>query len=129
MFWLFLLVLVVVATVVIVVMTVVGRKRTLRGKHAEELRVAMVHAAAQADAHRRILDCEKVLDRALHMLGYGGSFADKLKRAGPRFRHTQSLWEAHLLRNRLAHEVGIQLRPDDAARAVKAFEHALRELC
>ena len=85
-------------------------------------------ASAQTDRHRRLLDCEKVVEQALTEAGFQGSFSEKLQRAGPRFQNIQPLWEAHKLRNRIAHEVGVQLSEQETARAARAFERALKDL-
>ena len=66
-----------------------------------------------------------MVDNLLGALGYQGSFADKLKKAGPRFQNLDALWSAHKLRNRIAHEVGIHVQPKEAERALRAFEGAL----
>lgn len=81
------------------------------------------------DPHRRVMEGDKVVDFAMSLLGYQGSFADKLRKAGPRFSNVQSLWDAHKLRNNLAHEVNASVTERDAARAMAAFEKALRDIC
>lgn len=81
------------------------------------------------DAHRAILDAEKIIDHALKDLGYTGTFADKLRAASPRFSSVQAVWNAHKLRNRIAHEVGFKVSDQEAKKALFAFERALRDLC
>lgn len=106
----------------------VVRARKLPPSDAKRLRQAMERAQLQADAHRRVLDAEKVLDQALAALGYGGTFADKLRTAGPRFSHTEAIWRAHKLRNRIAHEIDVKLDDREAKQAVDAFRKALEKL-
>ena len=76
----------------------------------------------------RVLEAEKILDQAFALVGYRGSFGEKLQKAGPRFPFEQDLWNAHKLRNRIAHESGMAVSEADAARALAAFERALRAL-
>jgi hypothetical protein len=61
-------------------------------------------------------------------LGYEGSFADKLKKAGPRFGDVQALWNAHKVRNRIAHEMHVTLDARQVDSAMRAFERALKDL-
>lgn len=85
----------------------------------------MVHVQ---DPARRILEADAILDRALQIAGFQGSMGDKLKAAGPRLPNLDAVWSAHKLRNRIAHEPGTRVSEDDAQRALKAFEKAMRSL-
>jgi len=81
-----------------------------------------------ADPALRILEAEKVLDQALSVCGYLGSFGEKLKVAGPRFKNIDALWNAHRLRNRIAHEPGFAVKEAEAERTVRVFRKAFGEL-
>lgn len=83
---------------------------------------------SMSDAHRRVLEAEKILDGILTRHGYAGTFADKLRAVGRLLPNEQAVWEAHKLRNRVAHEVGLSLQDRQANSAVAAFEKALRSL-
>lgn len=85
--------------------------------------------AGIGDHHRRVIEAENLLDSALRELRYMGSFAEKLRKAGPRFQRTEAIWKAHKLRNRLAHEMGIVVNPAEADAAVGVFRSAFEELC
>lgn len=74
-----------------------------------------------------ILDADKLLDYALGQHGFVGTLGEKLKKAGPRFRDLNSVWSAHKLRNRLAHELGEQ-SVNEAKRALAHFKQALNDL-
>lgn len=88
------------------------------------------HRASEIpDLHRRVMEGDKVLDHAMQLLGFQGSMADKLRKAGPRFSNVQAVWDAHKLRNNLAHEVNASLSEKEASRAMAAFEKAIRDLC
>ena len=106
----------------------VSRKRRLPASSAAKFQDAFNRATALPNPQMRIMEADKILDNALKELGYQGSFADKLRKAGPRFSNVQSLWDAHKLRNRLAHEMGVQLRDAEVSGAMQAFGKALREL-
>ncbi len=105
-----------------------SRKRGLPAGKRAHLQTELTKASNIQDLNRRVIDCEKVIDHALQSLGFTGTFADKLKRAGPRFSDIESIWRAHKLRNRLAHEVGVHLDEREAMSAVNAFRKALEEL-
>ncbi len=105
------------------------QRRALTAHAAARLRLSLSQAEAVPDPHRRILEAEKVIDQALRLLGFPGTFAEKLQRAGPRFSDIDSLWRAHKLRNRIAHEVGMTISEADVKHAMRAFEKALEDLC
>lgn len=106
-----------------------SKARGLSGAQKEEVWNHWHSVLAIGDPHRRLMEADKVVDHAMKLLGYQGSFADKLRKAGPCFSDVQSLWDAHKLRNRLAHEVNVSLSEKDVQRAVNTFEKALRNLC
>jgi hypothetical protein len=121
--------LVLVAAVVLLGVVLKLKRRGLPKASAERLRAAMGAAAAQPDAHRRVVEAAKVLDAAFKELGFEGSFADKLRSAQARLGNGQAVWEALKLRNRIAHEVGAAVPEREADAAVKAFSQALKRLC
>ena len=78
-----------------------------------------------SDPHRRVLEADSLLDFAFTSMGFRGSMGDKLKKAGKYLKNEQDVWNAHKLRNRIAHESGIILSERDATRALDAFRKAL----
>jgi len=105
-----------------------GARRKLSKEHLVQLKREWSHVAGLPDPTRRVLEAEKVLDHAFTLLGYKGSFADKLKKAERVLSNYQPLWDAHKLRNRIAHEPGFSISEQDAKRAVAQFEKALKAL-
>lgn len=91
-----------------------------------ELQRAWQHTVSLPDPVRRVMEAEKVADRLLSALGFSGSFADKLKAASARFGKMESVWSAHKLRNRLAHEPGATIGEKEATNALAAFEQLLK---
>lgn len=104
------------------------RARTLPATLHAELRAEFARLHQLPDDARRVLEAEKILDHALFVLGYRGSFGQKLQKAGPRFSALQSMWDAHKLRNRIAHERSVTVDNVQAKRAVAAFERALKDI-
>ena len=106
-----------------------SKARGLTAAQKQEVWNHWHRALAIADLHRRVLEGDKVLDHALQLSGFQGSMADKLRKAGPRFSNVQGVWDAHKLRNSIAHEVNTPLSAKEASRAMTAFEKGLRDLC
>lgn len=78
-----------------------------------------------------ISEADKIVNAALEAANFPGpSMADRLKAAQPYFSADayNALWEAHRLRNRLAHEVGATAESKEVQYALYAFEQALRTL-
>ena len=63
------------------------RRRLLKGSALAKIRASWLHAVGQVNPTLKIVEADKVLDEALKLLGYSGSLGDKLKSAGPRFKH------------------------------------------
>lgn len=83
---------------------------------------------AAHDFRHAIMDADKLLDQMLSRWGYSGQLGDKLKRADKVFTNINGLWQAHKLRNRLAHELDFNVSADEARKALKQFEAAYRDL-
>jgi len=124
------IIIVVVAVLGLVATFVLARLRRKKLSSFDRKRVEKEwqHALSLTDPSKRLLEAEKVLDSALECMGVHGSFSDKLKASNSRFGNIQSLWDAHKLRNRIAHEPGFSIHEKDAERAVSAFERALKNL-
>ena len=75
-------------------------------------------------------DADIILDELLTKMGYRGeSIGEKLKRVEKGdFVTLDDAWEAHKVRNRIAHETDNVLTHEQAVRAVSLFEKGLREL-
>lgn len=90
------------------------------------------HLESPVEAQWRfaIIEADKLVDDILRRAGFpGGSMGERLTNASPGQLETlEGLWEAHKLRNRLAHDVGYFLRYTEAKRAIGQFEATLREL-
>lgn len=78
-----------------------------------------------------LIDADKLLETALRTEGYEGeSIGDRLKTAEAHggFSALQDAWEAHKVRNRIAHESGFELTKREARRAVELYKSALTGL-
>lgn len=87
-----------------------------------------VKGMALRDAKHAILEADKVLDEALKFKGYKGSLGEKLKQAHGLFRDANTVWSAHKLRNRIAHELNITVTSYETKIALNHFENGLHDL-
>lgn len=79
------------------------------------------------DPKHAVLEGDKLLDLLLQRKGYRGSLGEKLKKAHKKFSNIQDLWDAHKIRNRVAHELKVRVEPRDAKRAVASYKGAYRQ--
>ena len=78
-----------------------------------------------------VSEADKLFDTALQAAHVPGTtMGERLKAAESRFDSNlySSLWEAHKLRNRLAHELGTQVSASDVQQALQCFKSGLRTL-
>jgi hypothetical protein len=92
----------------------------------------VVHISSDnaSDWRLAILECDIILDELLDKLGYiGGTIGDKLKNADTaHFSTLNQAWEAHKIRNAIAHEgQDFTLTQREARRIVGLYETVFRE--
>lgn len=78
-----------------------------------------------------VAEADKQLDAGLRIAGVkGNTMGERLKSAKGRFEQARynQIWEAHKLRNRIAHELGASAAERQAREAVEVFRQALRTL-
>lgn len=77
-----------------------------------------------------ILEADKVLDEALRSAGItGATLGDRLKKIkSSQLPNIDAIWQAHKLRNQIAHENDFKLKRDLAERALGVYEKTLRDL-
>lgn len=87
--------------------------------------------AAQGRAKEAIMQADIMLDKALQFHGVaGGNLGERLKASTSRLARPilDLAWNAHKVRNRLAHELHYQLTDGEARQALSDFKKVLREL-
>jgi hypothetical protein len=87
----------------------------------QRLREAWEEAVEVKDPAKRVLEAEKVTDAVLKALGCSGTFAEKLQSMVPHLPGAKDIWNAHRLRNRIAHEMNVRISRDQSDRALQAF--------
>lgn len=76
-----------------------------------------------------VLNADKLLDRALHEMGIPGkTMGERLKRIGDKIPNINAVWQAHKLRNNIAHETDFEVGYNQASHALSIFKQALKDL-
>jgi hypothetical protein len=76
-----------------------------------------------------ILNADKLVDQALKDRGFKGqTMGERLKSAKASLPHRDNIWQAHKLRNQLAHEPDAKVSYDQARRALAQFKQTLKDL-
>ncbi len=91
---------------------------------------SLVEGPNESEWRQAIIEADIMLDDLLSQLGYPGqSVGEKLKAVNPeRFRSLQHAWEAHKVRNEIAHSgSAFQLTERLAHRTIAQYEVVMRE--
>lgn len=101
------------------------KKRNLKGFAKGRIEALWAHVDGQDHPAQKVLEADKVLHSVFRELGHKGTMGDCLKKYGHKLPNLDAVWRAHKLRNKIAHDPGIQVSEKDAARAVQAFRRAV----
>jgi hypothetical protein len=77
-----------------------------------------------------LIEADKLLDEALRNAGvFGTTLGDRLKKVRPALLpNIEEVWQAHKLRNQIAHEGNFSIKRDTAERALTIYKNALQSL-
>lgn len=76
-----------------------------------------------------VLNADKLLDQALRDRGLKGeTMGERMKNAKEIWTNANAVWQAHKVRNQIAHESDFQMGYDDARRALGGFKQALKDV-
>jgi uncharacterized membrane protein YciS (DUF1049 family) len=83
----------------------------------------------ESDWKLAIIEADKLLDELVSKMGYlGDNLGERLKSVEPSdFLSLQAAWEAHKMRNRIAHEQGLHLSRREARRIIDLFAEVFKE--
>lgn len=91
--------------------------------------VKVMSGSGPAGLKNAIVEADKLFDYVMKQQGYpGDTMADRLRHAQRELSDRNAVWQAHRLRNALAHEVGFDLVPTQAKGAILDFEQGLKDL-
>ncbi len=108
-------------------------KRSRRSRFSsEQLQYIKAHWIRIIDAFgdhpgQGVMDADKLLDYALKCYGYDGFLGEKLKKGKGHFSDLNGVWNAHKLRNTLAHEL-VKISSERGKEALSQFKKALNDL-
>ena len=104
-------------------------KESPLGSRWEEIQKHL-NSTKEAEWKFAVIEADNLVDYILKSSGYpGDAMGDRLKNIDKSQIVTlDGLWEAHKIRNRLAHESSYFLRYGEAKRAVQLYEKTLKEL-
>ena len=89
----------------------------------------MATAGGEMNLKMAVMEADKLLDHALKAMAIPGmTLGERLKFAAYKFPKIRNVWNAHRLRNQLAHESSYYLDPSYARKAIRDFKDALRLL-
>jgi len=102
----------------------------VRKSEMREKKAVFVNLTHDSDWRLAIIEADNILDEMVTRIGYkGDNLGEKLKSVEPSdFNTLQEAWEAHKVRNKIAHE-GLNFRMDhrEAKRVVAQFEKVFKE--
>lgn len=76
-----------------------------------------------------VLNSDKLVEQAMRDYGMSGqTMGEKLKNSPKTFSDINGLWNAHKLRNKIAHEPNVNIKYDEAKFALAQFRKALKDL-
>ena len=76
-----------------------------------------------------ILEADKLLDHTMKSLMYSGeNMGQRLKFACHKYPDLQPVWRAHIMRNKIAHDVNYRVTRKNSVDAIKEFKKALIRL-
>jgi len=89
-----------------------------------------LNSTKEAEWKFAVIEADSLVDHILKSSGYpGDTMGERLKNIDKTQIVTlDGLWEAHKIRNRLAHDMNYFLRYGEAKRAVQLYEKTLKEL-
>ncbi len=83
----------------------------------------------EASYHLAVMNADKLLDHALRERGIRGqTMGDRMKFARDTWSNRDAVWQAHKLRNKIAHEPDVRVSYDQARRALAGFKLGLKDL-
>jgi hypothetical protein len=82
-----------------------------------------------ASFHLVILNADKLLDQAMKQRGFkGDTMGARMKSAKNTWTNANEIWNAHKLRNRIAHEPDVAVSYELSKRALSAYKRALKDV-
>lgn len=92
-------------------------------------RIMQLQQGSEVEWHVAVMEADKLLDHALKARGFRGqTMGERLKSARNNLHDNNGVWQAHKLRNRLAHESDVRLNPGQVNAALNGLKSGLRDV-
>jgi hypothetical protein len=130
----FLLAVLIAGVALLITLRLTKKRGTLFDKEAYQVDFLRIENALQqgndASYAMVVIQGDKLLDKALCQMGVQGrTMGDRLKKIGDaKFSEINKVWNAHKLRNRIAHESDFQPDFKQAKNALATYKQALKDL-
>lgn len=92
--------------------------------------LAKIYSTNASDWLAAVIQADAIMDDILKRMGLPGeTMADRLQALDPsKLQSLQDVWDAHKLRNRVAHAPATMLRHNELLAAIEKYKKALKEL-
>lgn len=92
--------------------------------------LAKIYSTNASDWLAAVIQADAIMDDILKRMGLPGeTMADRLQALDPsKLQSLQDVWDAHKLRNRVAHAPSTMLRHNELLTAIEKYKKALKEL-
>ena len=129
----FIIAIIIVAVLVLVAIKLTGKRGARLNVEEYQTRFLKIENKLNRDNpatyQNAIINGDKLLDKALVELRIGGkTMGERLKKCGSRLSNINGVWQAHKLRNAIAHEDDFEVSYEQAVRALKIYKQALKDL-
>lgn len=91
--------------------------------------ITAMQSAGPSGLKNALIEADKLLDYVMIQKGFTGeTMGDRLKSGGSAFSNLNNIWDAHKLRNQLAHEIEIDVVPIQVKQAINNLGQGIRDL-
>lgn len=125
--YLFIILIVVIGLIFLILITISRKKKGLSNKDLELISQKWKKIYNLKGAHA-IIEADKLLDYILTKKGFSGTTAEKIRQAEGMFSDVEAVWSVHKLRNRIAHEININLDKRRIEQTLLYFKKAIQDL-
>ena len=129
----FLAAILIVAVLVFVAILLTGKRGYTFNKQAYQAKFLEIENKFKkenpASYAMTVINADKLLDKAMMEMGIPGkTMGERLKKCGDKFTNLNGVWQAHKLRNAIAHESDIEVSYKRAFNALAIYKQALKDL-
>lgn len=129
----FLVAILIVAVLVFIAILLTGKRGYTFDKQAYQAKFLEIENKFKkenpASYVTTVINADKLLDKAMMEMGLPGkTMGERLKKNGDKFSHLNGVWQAHKLRNAIAHESDVEVSYKRAYNALSIYKQALKDL-